>query len=308
MGLLGAASAAGTALGPALGGLLVAAFGWRSVFLAGLPLGLAAAAMAWRFLPADRTAPAAPAFDAPGTILLALALGAYALAMTAGGGIGARSLALLAIAAAGVSAFAAVQRRASHPLIPPALLRAPELRSSLALNALVGSVVMATLVVGPFHLSGALGLGAAGVGLAMSAGPIVAALAGFPAGRLVDRLEPARATRLGLGVVALGAALIAAMPLRLGVAGYVGPLVLLTAGYALFQAANNRSAMTGAEAARRGLVSGLVSLSRNLGLVTGASAMAALYSAAGLTATFAAAALAVAAAMVALGRRRVASG
>ena len=307
MGLLGAASAAGTALGPALGGLLIAAFSWRSVFLAGVPLALLAAALAWRFLPVDRAAPAlAPRFDAPGTILLALALAAYALAMTAGGEFGARSLALLALAAAGFAAFAAAQRRASHPLLPPALLRSPELRSGLALNALVAAVAMTTLVVGPFHLSGALGLGAAGTGLAMSAGPIVAALVGFPAGRLVDRLRPAPAIRLGLGAVAVGAALIAAMPLRLGVAGYVAPLVLLTAGYALFQAANNRSAMAGAAAQRRGLVSGLLNLSRNLGLVTGASAMAAFYSAAGLSATFAAAAAAVAAAMLALGRRPVA--
>jgi hypothetical protein len=56
--------------------------------------------------------------------------------------------------------------------------------------------------------------------------------------------------------------------------------VLITAGYALFQTANNTALMAGADPARRGLLSGLLNLSRNLGLVTGASVMGALFMAA----------------------------
>jgi MFS family permease len=62
-----------------------------------------------------------------------------------------------------------------------------------------------------------------------------------------------------------------------GVAGYAGALALITAGYAAFQAANNTAVMTHASAEQRGLVSGLLNLSRNLGLVTGASAMGAVF-------------------------------
>ena len=62
-----------------------------------------------------------------------------------------------------------------------------------------------------------------------------------------------------------------------GVPGYVGPLVLITAGYALFQAANNTAVMFDVAPDRRGVVSGLLNLSRNLGLVTGASLMGMLF-------------------------------
>ena len=63
----------------------------------------------------------------------------------------------------------------------------PVLSASLAMSALVSTVMMATLVVGPFYLSRALGLDAALVGLVLSVGPLVAALTGVPAGRIADR-------------------------------------------------------------------------------------------------------------------------
>jgi MFS family permease len=137
--------------------------------------------------------------------------------------------------------------------------------------------MMTTLVVGPFHLSRALGLEAALVGLAMSVGPLVAALVGAPAGRLVDRFGARRMTILGLVGMAAGAGTLSLTPARLGIAGYAAPLVVVTAGYALFQAANSTAVMADVRPDRRGVVSGMLNLSRNLGLVTGASAMGAVF-------------------------------
>jgi EmrB/QacA subfamily drug resistance transporter len=283
MGLLGTMSAVGTALGPVLGGALIAALGWRAIFLVNLPLGLATLALAYRALPADRIAShAAPArFDHAGTLLLALTLAAYALAMTLGRGqFGALNVVLLLAAAAGAALFWRVEARAAAPLIWPALFRDRALNASFVMSALVSTVVMATLVVGPFHLSGALGLDPARVGLVMSVGPLVAALTGVPAGRLVDRLGAARMTIAGLAAAAGGCSALALMPLSAGIAGYVAPLVVITAGYALFQAANNTAVMQDVAPDQRGVVSGLVNLARSLGLVTGASAMGALFAAA----------------------------
>ena len=55
------------------------------------------------------------------------------------------------------------------------------------------------------------------------------------------------------------------------------PLVVITAGYALFQAANNTLVMTDVRLDQRGVVSGMLNLSRNLGLITGASVMGAVF-------------------------------
>lgn len=290
MGLLGTLSAVGTALGPTLGGALIAGWGWQGLFFINLPLGLAALWMARRYLPPDRERESTqrPRFDTAGTVLLAATLAAYALAMTLGRGhFGALNLALLAGAGTGLALFVGVEYRAGRrastggaaPLVPLALFKDPALGAGFAMSALVTTVVMATLVVGPFYLSGALGLGAAQVGLAMSCGPLVSALVGVPAGRLVDRLGTQRTTMAGLIAMGAGSAALALLPAGLGVAGYVAPLAVITAGYALFQAANNTAVMaaTALQPQQRGVTSGLLNLSRNLGLVTGASAMGAVF-------------------------------
>ncbi|MGV9721395.1 MFS transporter [Nocardia beijingensis] len=279
MGLLGTMSAVGTALGPSLGGVLIAAFGWRAIFLAVAPLGLLALVLARRVPDGAAKPPAARArFDIPGTVLLALALGAYASAMTIGGNaFGSLGVGLLLAGGTCLALFVLVETRISAPLLRIALLRDPALAAGLATSALVSTVMMATLVVGPFHLARALHLDPATVGLVMSAGPAVSALIGVPAGRATDRLGAATMVSAGLAGVIGGAAALALLPVSAGVIGYVLPLVVTTAGYALFQAANNTAVMRDVDPGERGLVSGMLNLSRNLGLVTGASVMGSVF-------------------------------
>lgn len=290
MGLLGTMSAVGTALGPSLGGALIAGFGWRAMFLINLPLGLLALWLAWRYLPNGPCAAARQeTFDRAGTLLLGGALLCYSLAMTLGrGNFGALNLALMLGALLAGALFIGVERRAASPLLAPAMFRHPALTAGLAASALV-----------------------------MSAGPAVAILTGIPAGYLVDRFGSQRIGQFGLAAVAAGAALLSLLN-RWGVLGYVGPIALLTAGYALFQVANNTMLMKDLFPERRGLIAGMVNLARNLGAITGASAMGALFylasqrvagagaaAAYGMQVTYGVAALlALAALLIAFGGRR----
>ncbi|MFB9158536.1 MFS transporter, partial [Chromobacterium violaceum] len=200
-------SAAGTALGPSLGGALLSAWGWPAVFLALAPAGAAVFLLALRSLPADAPPAGRIRFDLAGALLLALALTAYALAMTSGRGrFGPMNLALLLASAAGVAAFVRVEMRVEAPLVRIGLLRDPALAGSLIAGALVAAVMMGTLVIGPFHLSRALGLDVVATGLAMSVGPAISALAGVPAGRLTDRFGAERICLTGLVAMLAGAA------------------------------------------------------------------------------------------------------
>jgi MFS family permease len=131
----------------------------------------------------------------------------------------------------------------------------------------------------------------------MSAGPVVVALMGVPAGRIADRFGAQRVVLAGLVGVAAGCLLLSVLPATLGIPGYVGPMIVMTAGYALFQTANNTAVMTGVPAEQRGVVSGMLNLSRNLGLVTGASVLGAVFAAGGIRITFAVAAMLIAAAL-----------
>ncbi|CRM76489.1 MFS transporter [Pseudomonas sp. 52 E 6] len=221
MGLLGTMSAVGTAMGPSVGGVLLSVWGWRSIFLVGVPLGLMAVALAYRYLPVDGQRESSPT---------------------------------------GSNFWSSLQDAS--------------LRAGLAMSALVAAVIMATFVVGPFYLSRGLGLAPEWMGLAMAVGPCIAAVTGVPAGRLTDRLGSRRMTLAGLGVLACGALLLS---FTSGLFMYLGALVILTTGYSLFQAANNTAVMKDVQPANRGTVSGLLNLSRNLGLIVGASVLGAVF-------------------------------
>jgi len=222
MGLLGTASALGTALGPSIGGLLISAMGWRGIFWVQVPL---AAIALW-----------------------------LAVATLPGG-----------------------SRRETVPT--PSLLSVLDrsLVPNLVINLLVAAVMMTTLVVGPFYLGLGLGLSTTMVGFLMAIGPALSILSGVPSGRLVDGWGCRRVLFLGLTLLTAGAFMLALLPAKIGVAGYVLAVVVLTPGYQLFQSANNTAALTDVPSDRRGTVSGLLSLSRNIGLIAGASAMGAVF-------------------------------
>ena len=290
MGLFGTMSAIGTALGPTLGGVLISGLGWRAIFLVSVPVAIVTLALAYRSVPAGPVRPKTEraGFDSVGTLLLASTLAAYALAMTVG--FGPLNLVLLLAATLGIVLFVLVEAKAASPLVHLEMFRDPVLSASLAASVLVLTVAMATLVVGPFYLSRALGLDPAAVGLVMSAGPIFSALSGVPSGRLVDRLGAPAMSVAGLVAMATGSVALALLPAMFGIAGYVAALAILTPGYQLFQAANNATVMMDVQPDQRGVVSGLLNLSRNLGGITGASVMGAVFALASGTADIAAAA------------------
>lgn len=264
MGLLGTVSALGTALGPTLGGLLIATTGWRGIFWVQAPPAILALILAAILLPDDPGRGGAPV-------------------------VGLRAV-------------------ATRALVP-----------NLVVNVLVAAVMMTTLVVGPFFLGLGLGLAPTRVGLVMAVGPVISIFSGVPSGRLVDAFGSGRVLAVGLGMLTAGALLLALLPSILGVIGYVLAIVVLTPGYQLFQAANNTAALSDVPPDRRGTVSGLLGLSRNVGLIAGASVMGAVFAlgvgtgdfahaapaaiAAGMRLTFVAAgAMMIAALLVALGR------
>lgn len=222
MGLLGTVSALGTALGPSLGGLLIAVAGWRGIFWVQLPLATITLILAFAMLP-----------DYPG------------------------------------------KRNASSAHLWSVLNKS--LAPNLIVNILIAAVMMATLVVGPFYLGLGLGLRETLVGFVMAIGPMISIISGVPSGRLVDSWGSARVLAIGLALLTAGTALLAILPNRIGVTGYVLSIIVLTPGYQLFQAANNTSALTDVSKDRRGTVSGLLSLSRNIGLIAGASFMGAVF-------------------------------
>jgi EmrB/QacA subfamily drug resistance transporter len=280
MGLMGTMSAIGTALGPSAGGTLIASLGWRAAFVAltvssGVTLLLVVRAIPHR--PAIENAIKGK-LDLPGTFLLALGLCCYALLISSKQNTTLTQPAVLWIAAVGSTlAFVLVEKRSATPLIPLQMLLDRTTGSGFVMNLLIGTIMMSTLVVGPFFLSFSLGLDETFIGLVMAVGPVTSALSGVPAGRLTDRLGAGRVVLIGLMQTIVGLFCLAFLPRLVGVAGYVVALALLTPGFQMFLAANTTAVMSSAPENQRGRLSGLLGLSRNLGFMTGTSVMSTLF-------------------------------
>jgi MFS family permease len=280
MGILGSMSAIGTTLGPFLGGVAVTSFGWSGAFLILVPPGLLSFLLAMRMVPhsGSNGRGADAKFDFAGAILLAATLTAFAMAMTSSTGLAQQfTMLLIILALAGGGLFVFVETRTRVPLIRLQMLREPSLASGLATNLLVSAVMMTTLIVGPVFLMSGIGLSAVHAGIIMSIGPAASMLSGFVAGYLADRFGPRKMIVAGLAQMGIGAVSLAMLPATFGVAGYAAALVLLTPGYQLYLAANNTAVMAGAAERERGVVSGILNLSRNIGFIAGASGMGAVF-------------------------------
>jgi EmrB/QacA subfamily drug resistance transporter len=119
VGLWGAVTGLGVAIGPVTGGLLLSAFSWPSVFLALVPVALLASAVVWRVVPESRAANAAP-LDYAGLLTATLTIGALVYTIIEAPGRGWGSAASLAGFAAAIvlgTAFVQIERRREHPML-----------------------------------------------------------------------------------------------------------------------------------------------------------------------------------------------
>lgn len=280
MGLLGTTSAIGTALGPSLSGILLAWGDWRLPFWGLIGLSVLAMALSMVFLPVNtaQREVSLKQLDIPGTGILMFALASYALATSSGDGqvlVPPETLVIVSLVA--FALFVIVEKKSASPLIPTALICNRVTGLGFVMNLLVGTIMMSTLVVGPFFLAFSLGLNDALIGMVLAVGPVASALAGIPAGKITDSLGANRVLVIGLAQMLIGLLCLAYLPLFFGTGGYLVALLMLTPSFQLFLAANNTAVLADAPKEQRGRLSGLLGLSRNLGLMTGTSAMSTVF-------------------------------
>lgn len=280
MGLLGTAIAIGSALGPAIGGVAIAVWDWRATFFVLAPLGFLTFVLVRRHVPAGHrlheTTP--QRFDWVGTVLLGTGVSAYSLAVTVGAGpFGVLNMGLMAAAAVAAGLFVFSQSRVRAPLLPPTAWRDAGLRSSLLANVCVAAVMMAFFVIAPFFLSGAMGLNDIALGAALAISPSISVVSGLTAGRVVDRVGATRMVTAGIAVMFVGCLGLAFLPSVWGLAGFILPLFCFTPGYQLFLAANSTAVMMAARSGERGVTSGMLSLSRGFGFVTGTAVLGSVF-------------------------------
>lgn len=277
LGLNAVLIAAATAVGPALGGTLLAAMSWQWLFAINVPLGLVAVWLSWRAIPAARVRTREP-FDIAGAALSAIAMGAMILAAEACAQLahgaqgnrallGAVVLGLISIVA-GV-AFVRVQRRARQPLLPLDIFASARF-SLAALTSLASFVGQGIAFVAlPFLFQNAYGYSAFESALLFTPWPIGVVLVASSAGRLADRYSPALLSTAGLALFAVGLALLALLADQAPAWDIAWRALVCGMGFGFFQSPNNREMLGNVSRERSGNASGVLAIMRTFGQCMG---------------------------------------
>jgi MFS family permease len=265
--------AVGTLLGLLAGGVLVAVFGWRSVFWMRLPLALAALALLHR-VPAAPLHPGTRAFDAAGCMLLAVGTAAFVLALALPGGTR-PWCALLALAA--YVGFVVNESRVAEPIMRPALFRNLRFTVLNLLNIAANLAAFAVPLLGPYYFARVSGLDASGAGLQLGvwAGGTLAGAA--LAARLGRRYGLRRTGFFGVALCVAGLACVATWDARTGLIAAGAALIVQGFGVGLFQVAYADSVVATLPRKDRGVAGSLTMLTRVLGVVVGATLFTALF-------------------------------
>jgi EmrB/QacA subfamily drug resistance transporter len=279
IGVWGAVTGLGVAVGPVCGGLLLSHFGWVSVFLALVPVSLVGLLAAWRWVP-ESSNPAEARLDLPGLLTSASAVGllVYTIIQAPSYGWAApRTAAGFAAAATLMAAFVLIERRRERPMIDIRLFRTPAFSAAsasvtVAFFALFGFIFLVTQYFQLVRGYGALSTGVRILPVAMTIA--VGSVAGV-----------ALATRVGTRAVVVAGLLLLAgaygwIALSAAFTAYpriVGQMVLMGLGLGLTTAPATESILSVLPAAKAGLGSAVNDATRETGGTLGVAVLGSIF-------------------------------
>jgi EmrB/QacA subfamily drug resistance transporter len=281
LGIWAACNGLAMAIGPTLGGLLISGFGWRSIFLVVVPLGLAALVLAPRAIP-ESSDPQGRRFDAGAQCLGALALGGLALAAI-------ESHANLRIAAAafclaGATFFFFVRvesARGPAALVPLDIFQAPVFRGALAATTGMTFGMYGVLFLLPLTWQSAGTLTAIQAGLALMPMALVFVILSPFSGRLSEKAGGRTMTSGGVAIIGIGLLLIALGAGRASLVLAESGLAITGLGMGLATGPLMAAAVGAVAHARSGTAASLINVARMAGATLGVAILGAIYAFAG---------------------------
>jgi EmrB/QacA subfamily drug resistance transporter len=248
-----------TAAGPLLGGYLIRAVSWRTIFLINLPLAAAVLVVAARHVPESRDESAAGPVDLTGAGLAVVSLGALTYGLIEGPAAGWASgtvIAALVVGAGAGGAFLVAEQRSGAPMLPLWVFRLRQFTATNGVTLLVYAALGGALFLLPVELQIVDHYSALGAGLALLPLTFVMLLLSARSGRLAARIGPRLQMSTGPLIVAAGLALLARTDGNSSYVGAVLPAVLVFGfGLAVTVAPLTATALDAVAAERSGMAS-----------------------------------------------------
>jgi EmrB/QacA subfamily drug resistance transporter len=281
LGIWTACNGLALAIGPTIGGMLLARFGWRSIFFVVVPVGLAALVLAPALVP-ESSDPSDRHFDAPAQILGALALGGLALAAIESRRNVELAVGALVVAVASLVVFFRVERkRGSAALVPLEMFRAREFRGAATATAGMTFGMYGAMFLLPLIWQSSGRLDPIGTGIALMPMALVFVLVSPMSGALARKLGRRVMTAGGVAVIGSGLMLIGMTSHDPSmVAAEIG-LALTGLGMGLATGPLMEVAVGAVSAARSGTAAALINVARIVGATVGVAVLGAIYAMAG---------------------------
>jgi EmrB/QacA subfamily drug resistance transporter len=280
LSIWGAIASAGIALGVIFGGVLTTLLSWHWVFLVNVPVGVVAGLVAPVVIPALPPARARRSLDPFGALSLVGGLGVlvYALSGVAAHGWGsARTVGLLALAAALLVAFAAIERAVAEPLIPPVIWKVTQVVSGAAIMLGATGILAGTFFLVSVHTQDVLGWSALHSGLAFLPFVAATALGVHGTSHAIGKVGSRALIATGLAIAALGALVLATVPHHASYVSALLPgLVILGLGMGLAFPATSITVMNDVDHDTAGLASGVMSTAHEVGAALGTAVLSAI--------------------------------
>ncbi len=271
LGIQAMAQAAGLALGPTAGGIIVAASSWRWVFLINPPVGVVAIILGIYMLPRTKHRAEGSGADLPGVVLLGTSVAGLLLALSVASGLHLGLAAVIGLVVVAVGAAVGLvwwERRSASPMIDGSLLSAPGVARGLGGALLAYMILFGPLVLYPQVFDALRGGVTASTGFILTALPAGFAVAAVAAERVLPAgwSDYARCW-IGGAITILGAGLLAFITPSSGVTAAL--LAVLGIGLGVYIPANNAQIMGAVPPSSSATMGGMLNMGRGIGTAFG---------------------------------------
>jgi EmrB/QacA subfamily drug resistance transporter len=289
LGTLAMVVSAGLISGPSIGGFLITALGWRSIFMLNIPIGFFGIFLVYRFVRREFLVRESMPFDWAGAVIqvfLILALMVLFdpphISFSGGPALRLSRWAMGIVALLFGLLFIKIESDARAPVFDLSLLKDRTFWSANLAGFLVSVAFSSVSVLMPFFLEVVMGFSPSQAGLFMTAIPLTIFVVAPISGRLSDRFGGQQLSFLGALVGALGLFLMAGVFGRgihseISHPDIVACLCLIGFSMGLFQSPNNNAIMTAVMPNKLGVASAFLATTRNLGLAIGAGLATGLF-------------------------------
>jgi EmrB/QacA subfamily drug resistance transporter len=280
LGVYGATIGASFAVGPLVGGGLTSAFGWRSIFIINIPIGIAALAITRKYVRESRD-PKPRRIDWAGQTVLTGGLFLLVLALLRGNDVGwgtTEIIAELSASAVLIALFTLIESRVKDPMLPLGFFKIPSFTGAQISAFSISASLFAVYIYATIYLQQVLGLSAVEAGLAYLPGTFInAATSGITAGMAEKgKLSSRVAVSLGLALVATGLLLMTTADVGSSWLAIQPGLILAMIGTGMFNPAVIGVALGSVPEDQSGLAAGTNDTARQAGIAVGVAALGAM--------------------------------